>query len=180
MAAHLESVVRAFRAAGALVSDVDPPPSHAVIHDAGQTVTRAEAAAAHGALLDKHTDEFPPKIREAIQQGRTISAVDYLAAQHTRRVFRDEMAPIADRFDALLLPTASGPAPRGLASTGDPYFCAPWSFAGMPSIALPSGVDPAGLPWSVQLVGGRFAESRLLGAARWCEGVLGFSAAPAL
>jgi amidase len=180
MAAHLESVVRAFRAAGAPVSDVDPPPSHAVIHEAGQTVSRAEAAAAHASLLDKHADEFPPKIREAIQQGCMISAVDYLAAQHTRRVFRDEMAPITDRFDALLLPTASGPAPRGLASTGDPHFCAPWSFAGMPSIGLPSGVDPAGLPLSVQLVGALFAESRLLGAARWCEGVLGFSAVPAL
>jgi Asp-tRNA(Asn)/Glu-tRNA(Gln) amidotransferase A subunit family amidase len=50
----------------------------------------------------------------------------------------------------------------------------------MPSIGLPSGVDPAGLPLSVQLVGALFAESRLLGAARWCEGVLGFSAVPAL
>jgi Asp-tRNA(Asn)/Glu-tRNA(Gln) amidotransferase A subunit family amidase len=90
------------------------------------------------------------------------------------------MAPLADRFDALLSPTASGPAPRGLSSTGDAFFCAPWSFAGMPSIALPSGVGPEGLPWSVQLSGGLFAEPRLLSAARWCEAVLGFPAAPAL
>jgi len=180
MGAHLATVVEIMRAAGAIVSDVDPPSSHAAIHDAGQVVTRVEAAAAHGALLDHHKAEFPPGIREAIEQGRTISAVDFLAAQETRRVFRDEMAPVADRFDALLSPTASGPAPRGLSSTGDAFFCAPWSFAGMPSIALPSGVGPVGLPWSVQLTGGLFAESRLLSAARWCEAVLGFTAAPAL
>jgi Asp-tRNA(Asn)/Glu-tRNA(Gln) amidotransferase A subunit family amidase len=180
MRAHLGKVVDLMRAAGALVSDVEPPSSHAAIHNAGQLVTRVEAAAAHGALLDQHKDVFPPGIREAIEEGRTISAVDFLAAQETRRVFRDEMAPVADPFDALLSPTASGPAPRGLSSTGDASFCAPWSFAGMPSIALPSGVDPRGLPWSVQLTGGLFAESRLLCAARWCEAVLGFSAAPTL
>ena len=180
MGAHLATVVEMMRAAGAIVSDVDPPSSHVAIHDAGQVITRVEAAAAHGALLDKNKNDFPPGIREAIEQGRTISAVDYLAAQETRRVFRDEMAPVADRFDALLSPTASGPAPRGLSSTGDAFFCAPWSFAGMPSIALPSGVGPDGLPWSVQLSGGLFAEPRLVGAARWCETVLGFSAAPAL
>jgi amidase len=180
MATHVEAVARAFRSAGALVSDVEPPPSCARIHEACNTVARAEAAAYHAPLFEKHANEYPPKIREAIQQGRTIPAVDYLAAQHTRRVFREEMAPIAARYDALLLPTVHAPAPRGLGSTGDPYFCAPWSFSGMPAIALPSGVDAAGLPLSIQLVGGLLAEARLLGTAAWCERIIGFSAAPPL
>ncbi len=180
MGTHMESVARAFRSAGALVSDVAPPPSHGRIHEAGNRVARVEAAAYHAPLFEKHADEYPPKVRDAIHEGRTISAVDYLTAQQTRRLFREEMAPIAARYDALLLPTAGTPAPRGLGSTGDPYFCAPWSFAGMPAIALPSGVDAAGLPLSVQLVGGLFAEARLLGAAGWCEEILGFSAAPPL
>ena len=141
---------------------------------------RAEAATYHAPLFETHASEYPPRIREAIQQGRAVSAVDYLAAQHARRVFRQEMAAIAARYDALLLPTVGAPAPRGLGSTGDPYFCAPWSFAGMPAIALPSGVDAAGLPLSVQLVGGLKAEARLLGAAAWSERIIGFSAAPAL
>ena len=180
MGTHLEAVVRMLRSAGALVSDVDLPPSFANLHEAGNRVARAEAAAYHAPLFARHADEYPPRIREAIEQGRTISAVEYLAAQQTRRVFRQEMAPIAARYDALLLPTAPAPAPRGLQSTGDPYFCAPWSFAGMPAIALPSGLDGAGLPLSIQLVGGAFAEARLLGAAGWCEGALAFSAGPPL
>jgi Asp-tRNA(Asn)/Glu-tRNA(Gln) amidotransferase A subunit family amidase len=180
MGTHIESVARAFRSAGALVSDVDLPPSYDRIHEAGNRVARAEAAAYHAPLFARHAEEYPPKIRAAIQQGHTISAVDYLAAQHTRRVFREEMAPIAARYDALVLPTAPAAAPRGLDSTGDPYFCAPWSSAGMPAIALPSGLDGAGLPLSIQLVGGAFAEARLLGAAGWCEEVIAFSAAPPL
>jgi Asp-tRNA(Asn)/Glu-tRNA(Gln) amidotransferase A subunit family amidase len=180
MGTHIESIVGVFRSAGALVSDVDPPPSYARIHEAGNRVTRAEAAAFHAPLFATHADEYPPRIREAIHEGRAISAVEYLTAQHARRVFREEMAPIAARYDALLLPTAPTPAPRGLGSTGDPYFCAPWSFAGMPAIALPSGLDAAGLPLSIQLVGGAFAEARLLGAAGWCEVAIGFFAAPPL
>lgn len=180
MAAHVEAAAHAFRSAGALVSDVEPPPSHARVHEAGSTVARAEAAAYHAPLFEKHAGEYPPKIRAAIEEGRRISAVDYLAAQRDRRAFQEEMAPIAARYDGLLLPTAGAPAPRGLGSTGDPYFCAPWSFSGMPAIALPSGVDGTGLPLSVQLVGARFAEARLLGAAGWCERVIRFSATPPL
>src|SRR5262249_24343984 len=138
MGAHIESVAGALRTAGALVSDVSPPPAHDRIHQAGNTVQRAEAATYHATLFERHAAEY----------GRTISAVDYLAAQEIRRASREEMAPIAARYDALLLPTAGAPTPRGLGSTGDPYFCIPWSSTGMPAIALPSGVDAAGLPLS--------------------------------
>jgi amidase len=65
-----------------------------------------------------------------------------------------------------------------LDSTGDPAFCAPWSAAGLPAIALPSGVARGGLPLSIQLVGAPCAEARLLAAAAWCERVLAFGAAP--
>ncbi|HEV8441388.1 MAG TPA: amidase [Methylomirabilota bacterium] len=180
MVKHLDELGHAFRAAGALVSDVELPPSFSGLHEAGNLVVRAEAATYHADLFARHAAVYPPKIREAIEAGQTLRAVDYLAAQQQRRAFRSEMTAIAARHDALLLPTVSAPAPRGLGSTGDPYFCAPWSFAGMPAIALPSGVDAAGLPLSVQLVGGVLAEGRLLGAAAWCEQVMGFSAAPRL
>ena len=177
-AQHLEAAVRALREAGAMVLDATLPASFARIHEVGQTVVRAEAAAFHAATFATHAEEYPPKIREAIGLGGAIRAVDFLAAQAARRGFREEMAPIAARYDALLTPTAGAPAPRGLESTGDPYFCAPWSFAGMPSIALPSGLAPDGLPLSLQLVGGALGEARLLAAAAWCEQVLAFREAP--
>lgn len=178
MAGHLESTARALAGAGAVVVDAGLPPSFTGLHEAGTTVVRVEAAAFHRELVARHADEYPPKIKEAIGQGQRVAAVDFLAAQSHRRRFRVEMAPIAARFDALLSPTAPAPAPKGLDSTGDPYFCAPWSFAGMPAIALPSGLDPQGLPLSIQLVGAPWAEARLLAAAAWCERVLGFREAP--
>jgi Asp-tRNA(Asn)/Glu-tRNA(Gln) amidotransferase A subunit family amidase len=180
IARHLEDMARGFERAGARVRDVELPPSFSGIHEAGAVVLRAEAAAYHRDLFSRHAAEYPPRTRAAIEAGGRIAAADYLAAQHERHRFRREAAQLADRWDALLSPAAPSPAPRGLDSTGDPYFCAPWSSAGLPAIALPSGVGEGGLPLAVQLIGAPFAESRLLATAAWCEQALGFRAAPAL
>jgi aspartyl-tRNA(Asn)/glutamyl-tRNA(Gln) amidotransferase subunit A len=180
MAAHFDWVVQTFRDQGASVIEVDLPPSFAEIHEAGRIVMQAEAAAAHHELFSAHAGAYPPKIREAVEAGEKIPAVAFLLAQEARQRFREEATAIARRYDALLTPTVGAPAPKGLHSTGDPYFCAPWSSAGMPAIALPSGLADDGLPLSIQLVGAPFAEARLLAAAAWCERVLGFDGQPAM
>jgi Asp-tRNA(Asn)/Glu-tRNA(Gln) amidotransferase A subunit family amidase len=79
-----------------------------------------------------------------------------------------------------MFPVVPATAPRGLSSTGPPLFCAAASFTGLPAIALPSGLGEAGLPLSVQLMAGSFAEARLLAASAWVERVLGFHAEPPL
>jgi aspartyl-tRNA(Asn)/glutamyl-tRNA(Gln) amidotransferase subunit A len=206
ISAHLETVVRTLRGQGASVVELDLPPSfgdgttalwtaasaneamgraaHTIafsgIHDAARAVMQAEAAAAHHDLFATHSEDFPPKIRLALEGGQAIPAVAFLRAQEVRRRFRAEATATAMHYDALLLPTAGAPAPKGLESTGDPYFCAPWTAAGMPAIALPSGLAEDGLPLSIQLVGAPFAEARLLAAAAWCERVLAFDRQPSL
>jgi Asp-tRNA(Asn)/Glu-tRNA(Gln) amidotransferase A subunit family amidase len=179
MGKHLEAVTRGLAAAGALLEDVTLPAAFASIYDVGATVLRAEAAAAHAPLFPAHAAEYPPKIKELIELGHAISAPVYLAAQAARRQVREAVGAIAARYDAFLLPTIGAPAPRGLGSTGDPSFCSPWSFLGMPAITLPTGVE-GGLPLAVQLVAAPWSEARLLGAAAWCERVIGFAAGPPL
>lgn len=176
--AHLDAVAALLRNNGALVEEVPPPPSAGEIHDAGQLVLRAEAAAYHGARFSQHADDYRPRIRALVESGLQIRAADFVRAQQVRRQFRLEVSPLFDRYDALVMPVAPTAAPRGLDSTGDPVLCAPWSFAGLPSIALPGGLSADGLPLAVQLACGAFQEDRLLRVARWCEVVLGFAAAP--
>lgn len=179
MGKHLEVVTRGLEAAGARLEDVALPAAFASIYDVGATVLRAEAAAAHAPLFLAHAAEYPPKIKELIELGHAISAPAYLAAQAARRQVREAVGAIAARYDAFLLPTIGAPAPRGLGSTGDPSFCSPWSFLGMPAITLPTGVE-GGLPLAVQLVAAPWSEARLLAAAAWCERVIGFAAGPPL
>jgi amidase len=93
---------------------------------------------------------------------------------------RDALGALLQSVDAILLPTAPGTAPAGLASTGPGIFCGPASFTGLPSIALPSGLAANGLPYSVQLIGPALGEAKLLNVAAWVEGVLDFRARPDL
>ena len=176
--AHLEAIASAFAKAGAAVEAVSLPPSAAAIHDAGQLVMRVEAAAFHRDRFARHRDAYRPKIRGLIEEGLAIPGVEYVRAQQARRTFREEVTPLFGRYDALLMPVAPTTAPKGLTWTGDPGLCAPWSFSGLPAIALPSGLAVDGLPLSIQLVTAPFTEDRLLAVARWCEAILSFTAAP--
>jgi Asp-tRNA(Asn)/Glu-tRNA(Gln) amidotransferase A subunit family amidase len=176
--AQIEATMEMLRKAGAQVEEAPLAPSFEGIHAAGDTTVRAEAAAFHRDLYARNAADYPKHIGEAVKAGLAIGAVDYLAAQAIRRRFRAEMSVIAARYDALVSPTAAGPAPKGLESTGEPYFCAPWSSAGMPSISLPTGVASDGLPFAMQLTGAPWAEARLLAAAAWVEHAIGFREGP--
>ncbi|MBI5628585.1 MAG: hypothetical protein HY953_06680 [Candidatus Rokubacteria bacterium] len=176
--AHLDGIASALARAGAVVEEVSLPPSAEAIHEAGQLVMRVEAAAYHAPRFARHRDSYRPKIRGLIEAGLGVPGVDYVRAQEIRRRFREEMGALLERVDALLMPVAATTAPKGLSSTGDPGLCAPWSFAGLPAVALPSGLSQDGLPLAVQLVTGAFAEDRLLRVARWCEAVMGWSGTP--
>jgi aspartyl-tRNA(Asn)/glutamyl-tRNA(Gln) amidotransferase subunit A len=177
---HVRATAAAFAHAGARVVEIALPPSFARLHAAGLTVLQVEAAAYHAADFKAHADEYGAGIRAAIEAGLARPAVEYVHADRARLAFRADVMPLLERHHALLTPTAPGPAPSGLASTGDAWFCAPWSAAGVPAITLPSGVAPSGLPFAVQLVGAAGREAALLGAAAWCERVLRFSSEPSL
>ena len=108
-----------------------------------------------------------PRMRAAIEEGRAVSALDYLAARDWREVLNAGLERIFDRYDAILTPAAASEAPIGLASTGDPAFCRLWTLCGTPAVSVPLLTGPAGMPSGVQLVGRRGWDGRLLRTARW-------------
>jgi Asp-tRNA(Asn)/Glu-tRNA(Gln) amidotransferase A subunit family amidase len=172
MAAHMESTAETLRSEGAVLDEVSLPESFSLVHAATRLILAAEAAAVHEGLFQPHADEYRPRIRAIVETGTLIPAHVYLKAQRIRRRFQREMAPILAQHDALLMPVAPEPAPD-LATTGDGSFCAPWSFAGLPAISVPSGFSGGRLPLAIQLVGSTFAEETLLAVAHWCESVIG-------
>jgi len=163
--------------AGVQIVDVTIPElEHAAA--AEYAILLAEASAVHDGRYREHRAEYGLEIRRYLATGDAVLAIDYIRALRHCRRFRRDVEALMPPFDALLMPAAPGPAPRGLASTGDASFCAPWSFAGVPAIALPSGVAADGLPQSVQLVAAPWREATLLRAARFVEPVLAFGSQP--
>jgi Asp-tRNA(Asn)/Glu-tRNA(Gln) amidotransferase A subunit family amidase len=176
--AEVRAAAERFARAGATVSEVALPASFAGVHAAGRAVLEVEAAAYHEDLYKVHAGQYRPRTRELIAGGLTRPAVAYVRAQRARLAFRHDVAALLAAHDALLSPTAPSPAPEGLAATGDPWFCAPWSSAGVPALSLPSALSPLGLPLAVQLVGAASRDAELLAVAAWCERVLDFTLSP--
>jgi aspartyl-tRNA(Asn)/glutamyl-tRNA(Gln) amidotransferase subunit A len=174
---HLDEVARALEARGAHVEAVSLPPLMSRAYAAVITVSRTEVGAIHADSHRRHADAYRPRIRAGIELGQCIPADVYLRAQRIRRQARQDLAPLLARYDALVMPSALGPAPDR-STTGDAGFNGPWTGLGVPTVSLPSGLAPDGLPLGTQLIGAPFGEPRLLGAARWIEAVLGFDAAP--
>jgi amidase len=79
------------------------------------------------------------------------------------------MDDIFAEVDVLLTPSAAGEAPEGLGSTGDPSFNSIWTLSWSPSLTLPAGTGPNGLPLGIQLVGPRFGDEALFDAAAWVQ-----------
>src|SRR2546428_234115 len=104
----------------------------------------------------------------SIERGRGHAAPAYLEALAQIPRLNEGFAELFEqRYDALLTPAATGVAPAGLASTGDPVFCSLWTLCGVPALSVPLMSGANGLPLGVQLVGPRHGDGRLLRTARW-------------
>lgn len=137
----------------------------------------AEFARTHAALFAAHGDRLGPLNREAVAQGRAVSDEQLArdrAATVTRRTAIEAQRRAAGA-DLWVTPAACGPAPEGIASSGPPTMGLPWSYTGLPSVALPAG-SLGGLPLGLQLVGGYRADEQLLAWAADIAAVLAVAA----
>ena len=130
----------------------------------------AEFAAEHEERFQHWGPLFSGGAAEQVDRGRRVSAEELATALDGRAAFRDSVhALLGDAgVDALIAPSALGPAPAGLRSTGDPKMNAPWTHAGVPAVSLPAG-SVEGLPLGLQVVGPFGADEELLGVAAALE-----------
>jgi Asp-tRNA(Asn)/Glu-tRNA(Gln) amidotransferase A subunit family amidase len=132
-----------------------------------RSIQDAEAAVNYAREYEKGRDQLTAKLREIIEHGQQISAVDYIRAVSRIALLRESLDEYFDHYDAFLTPAAPGEAPVGLDSTGNPIFCTTWTLLGMPAISLPLLTGSNGMPIGVQLVGQHGQDARLLRTARW-------------
>jgi aspartyl-tRNA(Asn)/glutamyl-tRNA(Gln) amidotransferase subunit A len=121
-----------------------------------------------------HMERYKSGTRAALERALSFSGVDYYDGKRLRQATREQLRGRLQEVDVLVSPTTSAPAPALSAnSTGDPAWQSPWTLIGFPSITLPTGQTPTGLPTGLQLGGPAWQEAKLLGVARWAERALG-------
>ncbi len=128
----------------------------------------AEFAQEHSKLYAEHAALYRPRTAEIIEIGRRVSEQERSVARANCGKLRAELeAQMAQaHVDLWVCPSAPGPAPEGLASTGDPCMNLPWTHAGMPTITLPGGKAQNDLPLGLQFVAPYGADEYLVA---WCQ-----------
>lgn len=149
------------------------PPAFGEAAAAHRTMMAVEAAEYHAGRLARRPDDYPPRIRQLVEDGSSTPAVDYANSSGIAvRLKRNLRKPL--RRGAVFITPATTDFAPGPETTGNPSFNAPWSFLGLPTVSVPAGWSPDGLPMAVQLSGREEGEADLLAAAVWAERNFGF------
>ena len=129
-------------------------------------IIAAEAAAVHADWFARHERLYRPRTAALLREGQTVIASELEADRAQHPLFAEAQAEVmrAAEVDLWITPAATGPAPEGLASTGDPAMSLPWTQAGMPAVTIPAGRATNGLPVGLQCVAPRMRDRSLL---RW-------------
>jgi aspartyl-tRNA(Asn)/glutamyl-tRNA(Gln) amidotransferase subunit A len=157
-----EAGIEALKRVGISLRNVTLPPLFEAAIAASGVILRAEAATFHRKWFLQHAADYSPRLREIVEAGRAIPAVDYLEARQSIQAARLQMSELMEGFDFLVTPSTPTVAPAGLSWTGDPIFNTPFSIAGFPAITLPAAYSPEGLPSGFQTAGRPWSETQLL------------------
>ena len=111
----------------------------------------------------------------------------YLRAQKVRNLILRDFIEAFAKVDALLTPTAPSAAFAIGEKMDDPIkmylndvFTVPASLAGVPAMSVPAGLDTAGLPLGLQVIGRHFDEETVFAVSAAIERAAGFTALPSL
>jgi len=130
-----------------------------------------ETAAAHADTYPTRKSEYGPDLAALIEQGLATKGIEIARINLERLRFSRELSELFKAVDVLLIPTMPVPIPSlelMKAYGEDPNvllsilrFTAPFDFSGSPTLTLPNGLDAAGMPLSMQLVGPHLSEDVL-------------------
>jgi Asp-tRNA(Asn)/Glu-tRNA(Gln) amidotransferase A subunit family amidase len=171
MAAAYKNALSRLRNAGASIRPIDIAGTLAKLAEANLTVMLYEGARFHRQRYDQYGNRLAD-LADLVRQGLQISVACYEETLRYIDSCRVQFAEQFKRTPVILTPAAMGPAPTGLASTGDPRMNAPWTALGTPAVSIPMPVGTA-LPLGLQLTAERGREVRVLRTAVRLQNMLG-------
>jgi aspartyl-tRNA(Asn)/glutamyl-tRNA(Gln) amidotransferase subunit A len=174
----IEAAAECFESLGARIEKVSLPRLADSV-EAGTTIGLAEATRCHESLgyFPARAAEYGEDVRNRLELGEQVRAVDYLRAQTVKRQAEASFNGAFRRVDAVLAPASPIPAPRlgesevNIAGRTQAIRSAlvgvsrPANVTGHPAISIPCGSTRTGLPVGLQLIGPRWGEARLLAIA---------------
>jgi aspartyl-tRNA(Asn)/glutamyl-tRNA(Gln) amidotransferase subunit A len=179
-----EAISAISRALGRSLPEIEIPISN------DRSLQKGESYQFHKQLLVEHSTQYDPQTLQRIKSGAEIlpHQIETLRAELTQ--FRAKSAEVFRDVDIVATLTVSIEPPRIADLEGNPALreteilmlrnTRPFNVLGWPTITIPCGLTPNGLPVGLQLSAGFRQDRFLLDVAARCESILGFSAIPAI
>lgn len=163
MKAQFRKAVSHLREAGVPLRSIDIAGMLVRLSDAANTVMFYEGARFHQQRFKEYGSRLGD-LAELVREGLQMPVDKYDEARRYIAKCKARVAVMHKSTPVILVPAATGPAPLGLASTGDARMNAPWTALGTPAISIP-GLVPEGLPLGLQLTADHGQDARVLRSA---------------
>ncbi len=191
----VEEAIDAYRELGATTVEIGLPaselsvPAYYVIApaEASSNLSRYDGvrygyrAESYDDLLDMYcktrAEGFGAEVKRRVLIGTYVLShgyydAYYLQAQRIRRLIARDFSRAFEQCDVIMSPTSPSTAFRIGDRTADPVqmylsdvFTIAANLAGLPGMSIPCGLDMAGLPVGLQIIGNYFSEARMLNVA---------------
>ena len=150
----------------------------------------ADGAGLQDMYAATRADGFGEEVKRRIMIGTYVLSAGfydayYTQAQKIRTLIARDFEQAWEKCDVLLTPTAPSAAFALGEKSADPLamylndvFTVPSSLAGLPAMSVPGGLDQAGLPLGLQIIGRPLDEQAVLNAGLAIEERAGFRARP--
>ncbi len=191
----VEEAIDAYRELGATTVEIGLPaselsvPAYYVIApaEASSNLSRYDGvrygyrAKSYDDLLDMYcktrAEGFGAEVKRRVLIGTYVLShgyydAYYLQAQRIRRLIARDFSRAFEQCDVIMSPTSPSTAFRIGDRTADPVqmylsdvFTIAANLAGLPGMSIPCGLDMAGLPVGLQIIGNYFSEARMLNVA---------------
>lgn len=142
----------------------DAPPGWDLVTAAAFLINDYEAARTHEGRYRDHGERIGVRLAELVRRGLRIPAAEYEAARAQVAEMRRVLARLFEQSPVIQSSAATGPAPAGFDSTGDPSANAPWTALGVPAISVPTA--DVGPPIGLQLTAAWNGDDQLVATAK--------------
>jgi amidase len=174
LSASIEAALGVLEGLGAEIVTVEMPNFPPALVDVWFTICSYEARRAHAATYPSRAAQYGTYFREFLEIGSGVTDEAYANATAARNEFNRQFLAVLETIDVVACPSGGAPfaIPAEVVYGGmagfDPYmsnllfqFTIPADFAGTPTISLPCGATPDGVPQTIQFMGRALSESML-------------------
>lgn len=170
MASEVDRAVKILGRGGFRLRRLDLSAMLSDVLRAQRTIMYFEGARFHEKRFQEYGDRLG-YLAELVRNGLKITQAEYDKALRVVSESKTRINEIYQVTPVIVGPAATGPAPLGLAFTGDASMNSPWTALGSPAISVPMPVE-AGLPLGLQLTSAMDDDTRLLDTAAKVNQVL--------